>query len=416
MNKGLITSLLGIAITAAATSAEAIPAFARKYDTDCSSCHTAYPQLNKAGRKFKEAGYSFPKLKGETTISDFLHWDEYFPASAVFKLRPYDKKEGSDHKIRSVHEVELMAAGRLYKNVSGYFELEAEDEDETGTVLACADEEWTGEGACTEFEEKEVVTRDAFEPEVSDAWMTYNHSDAIKLQATWGSILAMDPYDTYSGARRLTRGTQYVIDKKFGGADDGGNLGESRQGLSVFGRPMEKLFYSVGLTGNADDSEGVNGKTLFGRLAVDVMPDVMLGLLYVDGECEKGADNCVVDRDYTRFGIDGQADIGDVRVMGAWLTAEDDNKDGTSEEDNDSWYLHGQYVFKQDGRPTFVPMIRYDSVESNDGKDETEAVTLNLSYYFTQNIKGYVEYNDILDAPESGDEIYRLTFQIEAGF
>ena len=92
MNKGIISSLLALALATAATAAHAVPAFARKYDSNCSSCHTAYPQLNKAGRKFKEAGYAFPKLKGETTISDFLHFDSYLPASAVFKIRPYDKK------------------------------------------------------------------------------------------------------------------------------------------------------------------------------------------------------------------------------------------------------------------------------------------------------------------------------------
>jgi len=389
MNKGILTSLLALALTAAASSAHAVPAFARKYDTDCSSCHTAYPQLSKAGRKFKEAGYAFPKLKGEKTISDFLHIDEYFPASAVFKLRPYDKKNNGDEKLRALHEVELMVAGRLYKTVSGFFELEAEDEDTNAR---------------------------GFEIGVSDAWLTYNHSDAIKLQATWGSLLATDPYDTYSAARRLTRGTQSVIDRSFGGADDGGKLSTSRQSISVFGRPMEQVYYSVGVAGVADDSEGVNPRTLYGRLAVDVMKDVMVGLLYVDGKCETGATNCTVDRDYTRLGIDAQADIGDARIMAAWLSAEDDNSTAMSDLENDAWYLQRQYVVKKDGRPQIVPLLRIDSYETNNGMDDFMSGTLNVGYYFTQNIKGFVEYFREFDVPSGDTEDKRFTLQIEAGF
>ncbi|MEN8108630.1 MAG: hypothetical protein ABFS22_11565 [Pseudomonadota bacterium] len=392
MNKGIITSLLALALTAAATSAQAVPAFARKYDADCGKCHNAFPQLNTAGRKFKEAGYRFPKLKGEETISDFLQFDEYFPASAIFVSRPYDKKDNGDDKVRAIHELELMVAGRFYKNVSGFFEMEAEDEDTNSR---------------------------GFEVGIPAAWLTYTYSDAIKAQATWGELLATDPYDTYAGGRRLTRGTQAVIDKSFGGADDGGKLGDSRQSLSIFGRPIKQLFYSVGYGGNADDSEGVNPNTLYGRLAWDVMPNIMIGALYVDGECE----DCMVDpadpeedRDYTRYGVDAQADIGDARVMGVWLTAEDDDPTGNDDEENDAWYLQGEYVFKQDGRPTIVPLVRVDSWQEDDGNDDFKTVTLNLGYYFTQNIKGYIEYWNEFDTPSDHNDDSRLTVQIVAGF
>ena len=52
-------------------SASAIPAFARKYDRQCSSCHTAYPALNQVGRQFKEAGYRF-----ESVAALAIPWDE----------------------------------------------------------------------------------------------------------------------------------------------------------------------------------------------------------------------------------------------------------------------------------------------------------------------------------------------------
>jgi hypothetical protein len=39
----------------------AIPAFARKYQTSCSTCHNNFPELNDFGEAFKKNGFKFPK-------------------------------------------------------------------------------------------------------------------------------------------------------------------------------------------------------------------------------------------------------------------------------------------------------------------------------------------------------------------
>ncbi len=41
--------------------AQAIPAFARKYETSCSTCHNNFPELNDFGEAFKKNGFKFPK-------------------------------------------------------------------------------------------------------------------------------------------------------------------------------------------------------------------------------------------------------------------------------------------------------------------------------------------------------------------
>ena len=38
-----------------------IPAFARKYRTGCTTCHTAAPKLNVLGEAFRLNGYRFPE-------------------------------------------------------------------------------------------------------------------------------------------------------------------------------------------------------------------------------------------------------------------------------------------------------------------------------------------------------------------
>jgi hypothetical protein len=46
---------------AAAPKSSAIPAFSRKYQTSCTTCHNNYPELNDFGEAFKKNGFKFPK-------------------------------------------------------------------------------------------------------------------------------------------------------------------------------------------------------------------------------------------------------------------------------------------------------------------------------------------------------------------
>src|SRR5690242_12634490 len=48
-------------VTVFVTPAQAIPAFTRKYETGCMTCHVAPPKLNAFGRAFKNRGYRMPE-------------------------------------------------------------------------------------------------------------------------------------------------------------------------------------------------------------------------------------------------------------------------------------------------------------------------------------------------------------------
>ncbi len=48
-------------ILGATPKASAIPAFSRKYQTSCTTCHSDYPELNDFGEAFKKNGFKFPK-------------------------------------------------------------------------------------------------------------------------------------------------------------------------------------------------------------------------------------------------------------------------------------------------------------------------------------------------------------------
>src|SRR5689334_5994041 len=51
------------AVLGSALRADAVPAFARKYQTSCQTCHIVFPKLNAFGEAFRLRGYRMP---GET--------------------------------------------------------------------------------------------------------------------------------------------------------------------------------------------------------------------------------------------------------------------------------------------------------------------------------------------------------------
>ncbi len=63
-NRWWTGSVLALAaIVLSSTAAEGVPAFARKYQTSCQTCHTIFPKLNAFGEAFRLKGYRMP---GET--------------------------------------------------------------------------------------------------------------------------------------------------------------------------------------------------------------------------------------------------------------------------------------------------------------------------------------------------------------
>jgi hypothetical protein len=59
----IVTSFLVVLwiMLASVPKTSAIPAFSRKYQTSCTTCHSNYPELNDFGEAFKKNGFKFPK-------------------------------------------------------------------------------------------------------------------------------------------------------------------------------------------------------------------------------------------------------------------------------------------------------------------------------------------------------------------
>ena len=389
-----IKVLLGVVLSSLfIESVSAIPAFARKNKVSCTTCHTAWPMLNSTGHKYKENGYQFARgTPLRERITEDLSWDKVLPVSTIIIARPYDKKGSGNKKVRAIHEVELMVAGPMSEKLSGFFEIEAEDEVTNGI---------------------------GFDTGIPAAALTYHHNEQFNLQFSWSDLLWFSPYNTYTSNHRMTRGFPAVIDQTFGGADNNGKLRTARQNVVVYGRPVSSLFYGLAYSGVADDSEGEEAETVAARLAYDITPKIMVGLVAIDGTCAKEVDatpdNCTVDRNFSRTAIDTEFQTDSLVLTAAYMQAKDDNATATAEVENDAYFVQVLYAIKGTGRTLWAPIVRYDAYEQNNGVEDISEITLGLNYYFTENVRGMVEYWD-----KSGDgttlDDDRLTLQVYAAF
>ncbi len=121
--------LIAVAVLTGWDRSEAIPSFARKYKTSCTTCHIAVPKRNAFGEAFRRNGYVLPKGDAQLIKQDPVSlgaegWKEAFPkavwpgvipenfplAAYVHTRAVYDrlKPGGERFGFDMPHELELL--------------------------------------------------------------------------------------------------------------------------------------------------------------------------------------------------------------------------------------------------------------------------------------------------------------------
>ena len=139
-------------------SSEAVPAFSRKYQIECTSCHTRPPRLNPFGERFLENGYQVPgtedggivgKMKlGNVTLDDvsnyfavryrgnFVRRFDFHRENEVEgeegEGEGEEEEEGAEDRVELVFPelINIFFAGTLAKNIGTFVEIEGNFEEE----------------------------------------------------------------------------------------------------------------------------------------------------------------------------------------------------------------------------------------------------------------------------------------------
>ncbi|MCH7657845.1 MAG: hypothetical protein IIB05_05950 [Bacteroidetes bacterium] len=120
----------------------AIPAFARKYQTSCVTCHSVYPKLNSFGVAFKLNGYQFPEGDEEQIKEKPLIlgaeaykrvwpeaiWPGSIPGSSPIAFRinggfAYDKAKSNTPAEFSVPSAQIFMGGTFTEGISFFGSL-----------------------------------------------------------------------------------------------------------------------------------------------------------------------------------------------------------------------------------------------------------------------------------------------------
>jgi hypothetical protein len=382
-----LMSLVGILVVFASTqTAYAIPPFAKKHSLSCTDCHTAFPKLNSFGRDYKARGYRLEEedFGEDQKIAEDLVLEKSFPITVLAKGYAFDKKEGADAKTRGLHELEIMIGGNVFKNISVWAEIEAEDEND-------------------------------FSPEIEIGVLGFHISPYANISIGYSPYFWNDPYDTLADwGRRMTRGHKAPFDIT-SSYSSGVLLREPNQFVSLYGK-ANNVYYSVGYHRDLDDPEGEGGEDISARAAFEITPkigdldsNISFGGFGVFGKQGGRGDEGI---DFNRYGFDLQAEIGDsLNVLFVYLFANDELTLGSGvDEKNNSFYGELFWVFYNKRKsPSFVPLVRIENYQKNDGEIDYMDLSLNLSYYLAQNVKLSLEYWTNLSVPDGIEKGNRIT-------
>lgn len=125
-----------VLLVSVAPPARAIPAWARKYNANCSMCHApAVPRLNAKGIAFKWAGYRMPEEIGEQQEVEKIQ--EFLAARARAR---YDyertRDEGTTQNQLGLADASIFLAGPIGRWYGGFTELQRSGDGEVEALLS----------------------------------------------------------------------------------------------------------------------------------------------------------------------------------------------------------------------------------------------------------------------------------------
>jgi hypothetical protein len=415
--------------------AEAIPAFARKYQTSCQTCHIAFPKLNPFGVAFRLRGYHLP---GET--EDLIKekpvslgapaykkvwprtvWPSDMPGTIPVSVgtiftdattRTSEDGESTTIKndFRFPEEVAILSGGTLGESLSFFGEIVfASETDGVGVELEHAQVNFNGPfGTGNAFNVK--VGR--FMPELTQAFMH-------------GSVLTTEgPASMFGYAPIAAHGGSAV------GMEEGAGIALPMgvDGFEAYGILHHRFLYSVGFSNGigpgADSMDGNSAKDVFGKVAYKIGGLAYDGSNYVSSDknwrelsFELGAfayhgngkniffsgdeeGTTLEDRHFTRLGVDANVYLQDLNLIAGYTNGKDEITEYTQDATNvgkyiyNTIFLEGDYVVL----PWLHAGLRYEWLNpANEDAPNFKRIVPNVTALIRANVKAYFELQRNVD-------------------
>ena len=354
-----------------------IPAWARKYNVNCSACHTpAIPRLNETGERFKWAGYRMPDELGEDVEVGKVQNYLAAGASAQYEWNKVED-EPTDISAFSLPAVTVFYAGPFGRHFSGFFEIEQGLEGEVERIA-----------------------------QVGGVWGKERSYGGVRLGqmhylAEWG-LAGLD--------RPIGISTPLALDEPVTGTVPFA-LGEHQLGAEAFyvlggNRLSAQILNGVNAEGEGAVTDADNRKDFLvtDQLLVDSAGSGVQGVAYYG--TITGLDPAFPDLNshYWRLGLTANKVIRDFEILGAVIYGKDlDLPVGGSTKGVGTW-VSGQYTFSRAAETplTVFGRFEYDDPDTDVSDDANRRVVLGsvLPLNVPQYLRLALEYRR--DMPQGG--------------
>lgn len=363
MRRSFMTTMILIfaATLFSATSAEAIPAFARKYQLSCSSCHVSIPKLKEYGEDFAGNGFLLPdgeepKRSVIDTGDDELLLLRELPLAIRFDaFFQVADRTSAKSDFQAPYGVKLLSGGPISKKVSYYFYFYI---NERGEV--------TG---------------------LEDAFVYFNNLAKKNFDLMVGQFQVSDPL--FKRELRLTF-EDYQIYRTTPGLSEI-NLTYDRGLMATFGFEFGLDLAAQVLNGNGigparDRLFDFDNRKNFAFRASQSLGMVRLGgFAYIGSERSGGISNNV-----TYFGPDVTISQPKWELNLQFLHRDDDNPFLVNASNTDT-NLDGGFVeliyMPQGDRSRWILTGLYNRVDGPDPSLDYESVTLSISHLMARNLR-----------------------------
>ncbi|MBP6875527.1 MAG: hypothetical protein KBD56_05610 [Candidatus Eisenbacteria bacterium] len=377
--KGFLCVLAILSLAALAPKeASAIPVFARKYGFNCTMCHSAYPQLNDFGSRYRDNGYRLPGREGEEkTVLQSPAPLAMRTSGGYTYTRFWNVPEAVDTRQFQLNGLDLLSAGLLGAGISYLAVYTPEIAEMRGT-----------EGQTGTLEMASVVFSD-----VVPDWLNIR---AGRFEPA---------YVTTSVKRRLTI-SPYEIYEYMGGA--GLAFSETQSGLELSGR-HGAIRYAAGFV-NGSETNRANDipSDFYGRAAMVFGPGEgqtagqRIGLFGYSGKARplvfrpESEDERL---SFQRYGVDAALNLLHFHFSGQFLLGKEEaglwEDAGSREDADDDADFSGGFA-----EVDYFPMVdlagfaRYDWVAYPDRANvDLDRITGGLRFYFVDQMALHIEYS-----------------------
>ncbi|MCB2229591.1 hypothetical protein KQH82_02670 [bacterium] len=365
-----IASVLGVVLTgsilavlAPPQSAEAIPAFARKYRMSCTTCHAPFPKLKAYGDEFAGNGFVLqdqdaPRYYVETGDEDL---DLIREIQAAFRMEGFIKHETRTDKevdFTAPYNLKFLSGGALTKNVAYYFYFFFSERGEVAGI--------------------------------EDAFVMFNDLGNIDWDVYVGQFQVSDPL--FKRELRLTYQDYQVYRMKPG--DSRINLTYDRGIMTTLGFDTGPGFVFQILNGSgigaADEDRVYDNdkyKNFAGHISQDILDIANVGFFgYYGKELADGYTN-----ELWVLGPNGTIGNDKIELNAQYMFRRDDNPWFTATKPSDLIDTEGglaELIYMPDGdRSRWYATALYNWVDSDDDNQDYERITGHVGWVLRTNFR-----------------------------